>query len=94
MATLYNTNQNTTQQPKLTAFPPASHITPRETQVLVLMAQGFLNKEIARRLSISPETVNTHLKNIYQKTGAQNKIDAINKTRWLTAHLMATETNC
>ncbi len=61
------------------------HITPRETQILTLMAQGILNKEIAEQLNISAETVKKHLKNIYQKTGSHNKIEALNKTQWLTA---------
>lgn len=82
-------------QSELTAFSGhVQHITPREIQVLVLVAQGRLNKEIAGRLSISTETVKQHLKNIYQKTGAQNKIEALNKTRWLTAPLLATDTTC
>lgn len=87
--------QNEKTQPKPTA--PSSTpltITPRETQVLVLLAQGNLNKEVARRLNISTETVKKHLQNIYQKTGAQNKIEALNKTRWLTASFSAADTNC
>ena len=65
-----------------------NHITPREIQILSLMAQGIVNKEIANRLSISTETVKKHLKNIYQKTGSHNKIEALNKTRWLIASLV------
>jgi DNA-binding NarL/FixJ family response regulator len=67
------------------------HITPREIQILTLMAQGILNKEIAQRLNISTETVKKHLKNIYQKTGSHNKIEALNKTKWLTASLFANQ---
>ncbi|HEY0040808.1 MAG TPA: helix-turn-helix transcriptional regulator [Flavisolibacter sp.] len=67
------------------------HITPREIQILALMAQGKLNKEIAMRLNISPETVKKHLKNIYQKTGSHNKIEALNKTKWLTASLASNQ---
>lgn len=78
-----------TYQPELT---PASftdeHITPREIQILTLMAQGHMNKEIAARLNISPETVKKHVKNIFFKTGAHNRIEALNKTRWLTASLV------
>jgi DNA-binding NarL/FixJ family response regulator len=71
--------------------PVSKHITPREIQILVLMAQGILNKEIAKRLNISPETVKKHLRNIYQKTGSHNKIEALNKTKWLTASLLANQ---
>lgn len=58
------------------------------------MAQGFLNKEIAVRLNISADTVKMHLKNIYKKTGACNKIEALNRTRWLNASPLATNTSC
>lgn len=46
-------------------------------------AEGKLTKEIALRLNISAETVKNHLRNAYQKTGAGNKIEALNKTRSL-----------
>lgn len=69
----------------------ANHITPREIQILTLLAQGILNKEIAGRLNISTETVKKHLKNIYQKTGSHNKIEALNKTKWLTASLLSNQ---
>ena len=68
-----------------------NHITPREIQILALMAQGIANKEIAKRLNISTETVKKHLKNIYQKTGSHNKIEALNKTKWLTASLLTNQ---
>ena len=71
--------------------PKTEHITPREIQILGLMAQGRPNKEIADRLSISLETVKKHLKNIYQKTGSHNKIEALNKTKWLTASLASNQ---
>lgn len=44
----------------------------RETQVLVLIAQGLSSKEIADRLCISIHTVNTHRKNITHKTGIRS----------------------
>jgi len=85
----------TTYQPELTAFSyRPEHITPREIQILTLMAQGNMNKEIANHLNISAETVKKHLKNIYQKTGAHNKIEALNKTKWLTTSLHTTKTTC
>lgn len=69
----------------------SEHISPREIQILTLMAQGILTKEIASCLHISTETVKKHLKNIYQKTGSHNKIEALNKTKWLTASLLANQ---
>ena len=44
-------------------------MTPREIEVLQLIAQGFINKEIANRLNISFNTVLTHRKNITAKLG-------------------------
>lgn len=78
----------TTDQDQTNVSYIANHITPREIQILALMAQGIMNKEIAQRLNISTETVKKHLKNIYQKTGSHNKIEALNKTKWLTTSLL------
>jgi LuxR family transcriptional regulator, maltose regulon positive regulatory protein len=69
----------------------ANHITPREIQILALMAQGYMNKEIGQHLNISVETVKQHVKNIFFKTGAQNRIEALNKTRWLTTSLLSNQ---
>ncbi|HVF82044.1 MAG TPA: helix-turn-helix transcriptional regulator [Flavisolibacter sp.] len=76
-----------TYQPELTAFTYTAHFTPREIQVLTLLVRGDRSKEIACQLNINIETVKKHLKHIYKKTGARNKIEAINKTKWLTASL-------
>lgn len=78
-------------QPKPTASSAAGgRLTPREAEILMLLAEGRLTKAVALRLNISPETVKKHLRNVYQKTGATNKIEALNKTRSLltafTAH--------
>ena len=60
-----------------------SLLSQREKEVLELVAQGLLYKEIAIRLTISTETVKKHLKNIYQKLHVQNKVEALNKFRFL-----------
>ena len=60
-----------------------SLLSQREKEVLELVSQGLLYKEIAIRLTISPETVKKHLKNIYQKLHVQNKVEALNKFRLL-----------
>jgi DNA-binding NarL/FixJ family response regulator len=44
-------------------------LTPRERQVAALICQGFTNHQIARQLSISPETVKSHASNILHKLG-------------------------
>lgn len=51
-------------------------LTPREAELLRLMAQGLSNKEIAVALSLSENTVKYHLKNILQKLGAHNRTEA------------------
>lgn len=62
-------------------------ITRRETEILYLMAQGKSAKEIAASLKRSVQTVQKHTKNIYRKLGVHNKIEALNKTKWLIASL-------
>ena len=47
-------------------------LTPREVEVLSLVAQGLINKEIADRLHISLATVITHRKNIVEKLGVRS----------------------
>jgi DNA-binding CsgD family transcriptional regulator len=51
-------------------------LTPRETEVLRLLARGGTNKEIAAELVISVHTVERHLATIYRKVGARNRTDA------------------
>jgi two-component system response regulator NreC len=46
---------------------PSSKLTPRESQILQLIADGYTNKEIAEMLVISPSTVHSHLTNLMQK---------------------------
>ena len=52
---------------------PRSELTARERQVLVLVEQGFKNKEIALDLGIRPGTVKIHLKHIFEKTGVRGR---------------------
>jgi DNA-binding NarL/FixJ family response regulator len=56
-------------------------LTPREEEVLELLAQGLLSKEIAGRLGIGVETVNSHLKHIYEKLHVRSRIEAVIKYR-------------
>jgi HD-GYP domain-containing protein (c-di-GMP phosphodiesterase class II) len=51
-------------------------LTPREVEVLGLLARGHSNKEIARRLVISPKTVGNHVEHIYAKIGATSRARA------------------
>jgi DNA-binding CsgD family transcriptional regulator len=51
-------------------------MTPREVEVLRLVARGLSNKEIADRLVISPKTVGNHVEHIYTKIDASNRAAA------------------
>jgi LuxR family maltose regulon positive regulatory protein len=61
--------------------PSATHpgLSPREHGILVLITQGLSNKEIARNLGLTAETVKSHLKKIYPKLGVQNRAQAAAK---------------
>lgn len=63
-----------------------SELTLRESQVLRQMAQGQSYKEIALALSISPHTVNDHLKNVYAKLRSNNRSEALRKA-WLLGYV-------
>jgi LuxR family maltose regulon positive regulatory protein len=54
-------------------------LTNRELDTLELLGNRLNNKEVARELSVSVETVKTHLQNIFQKYGVDNRRDAIDK---------------
>lgn len=56
-------------------------LTEREQQTLRLIAEGHANKNIARILGISAETVKWHLKHLYQKLQASNRTQAVNQAR-------------
>jgi HD-GYP domain-containing protein (c-di-GMP phosphodiesterase class II) len=51
-------------------------LTPREVEILRLLARGLLNKEIARRLGITPKTVGNHIEHIYTKIGVSSRAAA------------------
>lgn len=53
-------------------------LTERELQVLQQLTEARLNKEIATSLRISLDTVKKHIKNIYRKINARNRIEAVN----------------
>ncbi len=57
---------------------PAGGLTPREREVLSLLAAGQSNPEIATALVLSAKTVERHLANIYRKIGARGRVDAAN----------------
>ncbi|MBL7862589.1 MAG: response regulator transcription factor [Cyclobacteriaceae bacterium] len=54
-------------------------LTKREQELLDLLAQGFRYKEIADKLSLSIDTIRTHIRNIYRKLEVQSRAEALNK---------------
>lgn len=65
--------------------PDAARLTPREEEILALLTQGYSNKEIADRLSVSFDTVRTHLRHVYEKLHVRSRTEAATK------YLRATE---
>ncbi|HWL15969.1 MAG TPA: response regulator transcription factor [Opitutus sp.] len=64
------------QQPK-SALKPANELSKRENEVLALLAQGYLYKEIADALGIGLETVNTYIRRIYEKLHVHSRAQAV-----------------
>jgi DNA-binding NarL/FixJ family response regulator len=62
---------------------PDVRLSAREEEVLILLSKGYANKEIASQLSISAETVGSHLKHIYEKMHVRSRAEAV--ARYMTA---------
>ena len=60
---------------------PLLVLSSRENEILALLAQGLLYKEIADKLNIVTGTVRQHIHKIYEKLHVQNRTEAINKVR-------------
>jgi DNA-binding NarL/FixJ family response regulator len=59
----------------------AENISPREREVLDLLSEGFIYKEIGDKLNIGTETVRTYVKNICQKMHVRSRLEAVAKHR-------------
>ncbi|HNQ90358.1 MAG TPA: response regulator transcription factor [Verrucomicrobiota bacterium] len=59
--------------------PDVDRLSPREEEILHLVARGYHNKEVASQLGISPETVRVHLRNIYEKLHVNSRSQAVVK---------------
>ena len=58
---------------------PAQNLSPREAEVLDLLAKGFLYKEIADQMKVSYATVHTHIRHIYEKLHVRSRTEAVAK---------------
>jgi DNA-binding NarL/FixJ family response regulator len=58
---------------------PVPRLTPRQNDLLRLLAAGHTNTQIARRLGISEGTVRTHLENIYEKLQVSSRTGAVTR---------------
>ena len=66
--------------------PPAAGsavLTPKESEVLQLLATGMANKRIATTLGLSPETIKWHMKKLFSKLNAGNRQHAVDRARML-----------
>jgi len=58
-------------------------LSPRECEILEMLASGASNKELARALGISPNTVKTHVARVYAKLDVDRRIQAVEQARLL-----------
>ncbi len=70
--------QGVRAEPKAASAAPAQHekLSPREREILVCLARGDTNKEIARRLALAESTVKIHIQNIFKKLGLNSRVQA------------------
>jgi DNA-binding CsgD family transcriptional regulator len=79
--------QTTTSEQPLSSTPDhPARLTPREIEVLGLVAAGVTNAQIGKELFVSPRTVETHLTSIYHKLGLSSRAQA---TRYALEHGLA-----
>ena len=69
---------NSFQSDKKTAE-SVNELSSREKEIIHCLERGMMYKEIAEKLFISPQTVRTHIRNIYEKLQVNSKVEALNK---------------
>jgi DNA-binding NarL/FixJ family response regulator len=71
-------------QEPVTMAAEVEELSPREREILELLAAGFPNKEIANRLGVSDNTVRWHLRHVYEKLHVRSRTEAVLKFRTAT----------
>ncbi len=66
-------------QQNTAATSEAQSLSPREAQVLDLLAKGYLYKEIAEKMSVTYATVHTHIRHVYEKLHVRSRTEAVAK---------------
>jgi PAS domain S-box-containing protein len=62
---------------ELARLKPDPRLTPRQLEILELIASGLSTMDVARQLTLSPETVRNHLRNAFRELRAHNRVEAI-----------------
>jgi DNA-binding CsgD family transcriptional regulator len=63
--------------PRIIPFPPKQDLSPRQAEILGLLAEGGSSKTIGAKLCISPRTVDSHIRTIILKLGANSRTHAV-----------------
>lgn len=74
---LESNKSNRRKSPKYLPVDDADSLTARELQVIMMIAEGLNNKELAKHLNISEATVRHHLSSIYGKLGVQDRVNMV-----------------
>ena len=72
----FSTTSSAPKQPPSSAREHPAELTPREVEVLGLVAEGLTNPQVAQKLFLSPRTVQRHLGSVYRKLGVSSRTAA------------------
>jgi DNA-binding NarL/FixJ family response regulator len=78
----------------IAAAHPGVALSPREQEVVTLIAQGFSNRQISERLTLSVRTVERHIENVYNRLGISGKAGRAIVTAYALRHGLVPGTGC